>query len=408
MKIGVLIPTLGDRSDFLKFCLSRLKNQTKKADEIALINYKNISGLVDISQRYKVGIKYLIEKGCDLIIFWEDDDYYPLTYIEETVRLWLKHGKPVIFGCKNTVYYHCPSRQYLTTSPMHSSAYCTSVSKYIKYDVCGDNEAYYDVNLWRKNKGIQVKYNKMPIGIKHGEGKCGGSGHRPRAGYYRNSDRSLTYLKENTDEEAFEFYVNKFYKDKKQEVVNIITRTHERSDMFFKCKHSIDSQTYNNINHIIGSDSACRYYPRAIRLNKQVVSGIQPSKTYAAPYNLHLNELAKYVKRGWVMYLDDDDMMYSNSAIDEIMSHADSEDLLILWRVDINGKIVPKEGNMNRIVCGDISGIGFMFHSKYLPVDWGCWSLGDYRVITSLAKKLKTKWINKVFTKTQGFPRRGR
>jgi hypothetical protein len=76
--------------------------------------------------------------------------------------------------------------------------------------------------------------------------------------------------------------------------------------------------------------------------------------------------------------------------------------------VDINGMIVPNTEGFGQIIPGNISGIGFMFHSKHLPVDWGSWNFGDYRVITQLVnKKLQQKWINLVLTQTQGSPNFG-
>jgi len=50
-----------------------------------------------------------------------------------------------------------------------------------------------------------------------------------------------------------------------------------------------------------------------------------------------------------------------------------------------------------------------MFHSKYLPVDWGSWSFGDFRVGRQLlAKGLKPKWIDLILTETQGKPNNGK
>ena len=194
----------------------------------------------------------------------------------------------------------------------------------------------------------------------------------------------------------------------KNELINIITRTHNRPKHYKVCKESIQSQTYKNINHIVGSDVDCNYCDY-IKLELQEV---QPKPdylaSYPAPWNLHLNTLNTYIKDGWVMYLDDDDKFVNSDALDIIVNNIENEDQLILWRVDINGMIVPNSQGFGKIEAGNISGIGFMFHSKHLPVDWGSWNFGDYRVITQLAaKKLQQKWINLVLTQTQGSPNFG-
>ena len=191
-------------------------------------------------------------------------------------------------------------------------------------------------------------------------------------------------------------------------LVNIITRTHNRPKYFKNCRESILNQSHKNINHVVGSDTDCDYYDNYIKLKLQDVQfPAAEYGSYQAPWNLHLNELQKHVKDGWVMYLDDDDKFVSNESLKMIMNNIENEDQMLLWRVDINGWIVPPNESFGKIVAGQISGIGFMFHSKHLPVDWGSWNFGDYRVMTQLAKKLKEKWINVVLTQTQGKPNFG-
>ena len=199
-------------------------------------------------------------------------------------------------------------------------------------------------------------------------------------------------------------------------LVNIITRTHNRHANFIICRESILQQSYKNINHIVGTDTECNYFD-AIKLSPKEVQ--QPQlmpeyKTYPAPWNLHLNELNTYVKNGWISYLDDDDMLSNRNVVKIIVNNIDNDDQLLLWRVNIklsnNNWIVPSNEAFGRkIEAGNFSGIGMMFHSKHLPVDWGSWSYGDFRVVNQLlAKKLKPKWIDLVLTETQGTPNNGR
>jgi GT2 family glycosyltransferase len=198
-------------------------------------------------------------------------------------------------------------------------------------------------------------------------------------------------------------------KNQNNPLINILTRTHDRPKYFKICRESILNQTYKNINHIVGSDMNCDYYSDTIKLILQQSSIIRPDNlaSYPAPWNLHLNELQKHVKEGWIMYLDDDDKFVNSSALKIIVNNIKNENQLLFWRVDINGNIVPSDNGFGKIIPGNISGIGFMFHSKHLPVDWGSWNFGDYRVISSLAQKLQQKWINLVLTQTQGSPNYG-
>jgi len=196
--------------------------------------------------------------------------------------------------------------------------------------------------------------------------------------------------------------------EKSDILINVLTRTHNRPNYFRVCRESILNQTHKNINHIVGSDTECNYYDDYIKLEHQKLDP-QPDRlaSYAAPWNLHLNELAKHVEDGWVMYLDDDDKFIYNNSVETIVNNIENEDEMLLWRVDINGVVYPNDAHFGKIVPGNITGIGFMFHSKYLPVRWYSWNFGDYRVMNELSKKIKQRWINLVLTQTQGKPNYG-
>ena len=194
------------------------------------------------------------------------------------------------------------------------------------------------------------------------------------------------------------------------EKINILTRTYRRPNHFGVCRDSIINQTYKNVNHVVGSEVECDYVDNYIRLSKKEVSKVRPKpSSYPAPWNLHLNELNEHVNDGWIMYLDDDDKFVSNDSLENIVKQIENENQLLIWQVNIGGYfIVPSNNNFGVIKPGNISGIGFMFHSKHLPVDWGSWSFGDYRVINSLSEILEPKFIKGVFTQTQGKPNYGK
>jgi len=212
-------------------------------------------------------------------------------------------------------------------------------------------------------------------------------------------ERLLSFIKNNDNN----------HESNNNPLVNILTRTHDRPKHFKVCQDSILTQTYKNVNHIVGSDIKCDYFSDYIKLDLQEYSTTIPDgpASYPAPWNLHLNELQKYVKGGWIMYLDDDDKFINPDSLKIIVDNIENENQILLWRVDINGQIVPSNDGFGRIIAGNISGIGFMFHSKHLPVDWGSWNFGDYRVISSLTKRLQQKWIDLVLTQTQGSPNYG-
>lgn len=186
-------------------------------------------------------------------------------------------------------------------------------------------------------------------------------------------------------------------------IINIICRTHNRRDYFKVCYDSIKAQTYPNYVIIVGSDVPCDYYPFVIPLKTVDESTTIPPGHYYAPWNRHLETLAKSAVPGFITYCDDDDKYCTPNALGYISKAIQTEDDLILWRVQISpGWIVPSDVNFGkRIVAGDCSGIGFAFHTKHLPIEWGCVSYGDYRVLTQLVNKgLTLRWIDMVLTQT--------
>jgi len=187
----------------------------------------------------------------------------------------------------------------------------------------------------------------------------------------------------------------------KKIVFNILTRTYRRPNSFAVCRKSITDQVYNHhttpivIRHIVGCPEKCEYYPDAMLF--------KPRKEGVRSHNLYMHDLAEAVKEGWIMYLDDDDMFKENTAVEQIIHAIDHEDQLLLWRVTIGKAVVPNNYHFGiDVVKGHISGIGFAFHSKHLPAPWEARSTGDYYVIKYFAERLEMKWIDRIFTGTQG------
>ena len=106
MKTCVLIPTRGDRTKFLNYAKKQLEKQTFQPDEIIIVNDTPKSSDKDITWRYKIGIQRAKEKNCNLIFFWEDDDWYANDYLEWMFNNWKARKFPVIFGVNETYYYH--------------------------------------------------------------------------------------------------------------------------------------------------------------------------------------------------------------------------------------------------------------------------------------------------------------
>ena len=195
----------------------------------------------------------------------------------------------------------------------------------------------------------------------------------------------------------------------KEPIVNILLRTSNRPGYFAECMKSIDEQTYKNINVFVSLDNDhdkytidSKCYP--IRVIREDIKEVK-KENYGRPFpsNLYINELQKHVKDGLIIILDDDDKLSDKNTVKTIVNEYKKGNDLIFWRVNINDKIYPSDLNWTKEpVCGDISGIGFAFDSKY-KYEWEAYKLGDYRIAAKLYKNVKNKsYINKVLTQSQG------
>jgi hypothetical protein len=204
MTIGVIIPTRGNRPVFLHQAKCLLASQTLKPQHVDIVDHPAEGDVIDVAQRYKIGFEKLFAKGCDLVICWEDDDWYAPIYIEIMVNKWILYGKPDLFGIGSTIYYHLISQRYLELChPNRASMFSTAVTKKVlDLDISKSNE-YLDDFLWVKMRGkitartyLIPKSNKpICIGMKHGSTLVAGGAHEPDSKYYTKHDFNYDLLR---------------------------------------------------------------------------------------------------------------------------------------------------------------------------------------------------------------------
>lgn len=311
------------------------------------------------------------------------DDWFAPNYIEEIQKIYRenkdKYSSFVIHA--QPVRMDWPSRKLSEVAPYHdkrTSMFSTLYQREVEYPV------YYGSHgqLWKLVDKVFTLSRGMARWVQHPDSVTTA----------RLKKKKITRV---GNMELYDMNHNWISERNIKPVLNVITRTFKRPQSFKKCRESVTSQTYPNMNHIVGSEVKCTYFPQAIQLKKKTGKWL--------PWNLHMNDLGEQVKTGWVMYLDDDDMFLTKNAADEIMKEATNEDFLLLWRVKLGNVIVPGNKYFGKeIRAGQISGIGFAFHRKHLPVPWEARRMGDYHVISTLAKKLKVVWIDKTLTGCQG------
>ena len=204
MKVGILIPDRSDRGLFLHQAMVMIQRQTVKPDFVELVNDESYLE-TDITWRYKLGIERLKEYGADVIIFWENDDWYSEDYIEQLLKDWEENGKPDLFGYDETIYYNLKTNEKrILKHSNRSSMFCSMITSKLDVSFPEDSYIFLDLHLWRNYKGKAVKPKKITcIGIKHGVGKCGGKAHSKDFKYDCIDDNLLL---ENISEEDRYFY----------------------------------------------------------------------------------------------------------------------------------------------------------------------------------------------------------
>lgn len=211
MKLGVIIPTRGDRPSFLNNCLRMLNAQDRNSSidiDIHIVAFPPKDKDVDITPRYKSGYDYFRGKGYDLLALIEDDDFYAPNYLQVMLAQWDKLGKPDLFGTAKTMYYHIELRAYyIMEHHNRSSAMNTFIKPDMDFEWPVDLEPYLDLHLWKTipNRMIWMPDKWYSVGCKHAIGKTiDGGGHRIHDDEYV----KLRYIHKDTNEQ----YPNGFMK----------------------------------------------------------------------------------------------------------------------------------------------------------------------------------------------------
>lgn len=200
----VIIPDRGDRPQFTEFCLHQLERMTLKPKEIYHIDYKPRLGLKDITQRVRYGVEQAKRDEIDVCFIVENDDFYPADYFER-----MSFDGDFV-GTTRSIYYHIFNNTYehlehRERSSLFNTGFRISALKDFRWP--NDDVPFLDIRLWRHAKRYfkKVKWLHEPVGvgIKHGIGMAGGSGHRRT---FKRQDKDKTFLQSIVDKEAFIFY----------------------------------------------------------------------------------------------------------------------------------------------------------------------------------------------------------
>lgn len=192
-------------------------------------------------------------------------------------------------------------------------------------------------------------------------------------------------------------------------LINILTRTSNRPNAFKRCYDSIHNQTYKNIRHLVSYDDVkdlnyLNNYKNIdlCKINKLKLIYLDESKNpntgKYSPHNLYFNEMHKFIKEGWVMYLDDDDYLANETVLEEIVSSINPNTDFILWQMKfVNGNLIPSNDTINdKPKLGNIGSPCVMFKYNLLNnTIWDGYKCADFRFIYDIYNKSTVKKIIK-------------
>jgi glycosyltransferase involved in cell wall biosynthesis len=198
-----------------------------------------------------------------------------------------------------------------------------------------------------------------------------------------------------------------------KERLNVILRTSNRPQYFYRCIESIKKYapearvhiTIDNINDI----EYVRKYADGIDysyylIDKDVVSDICkkiPIERDPFIFNYYIN-IVKPFLNGWCLFLDDDDELLTDLLFEK------DKNKIYLFKVDVVTKIVPSPRNFgNKPVLNDISSLGIVFHHTQM-VDWTPQRGGDYSFISEIYNNYPSEWIDEIISKVQLSPHFGK
>lgn len=204
-------------------------------------------------------------------------------------------------------------------------------------------------------------------------------------------------------------------------LINVLTRTSNRPIGFKKCYTSVKEQTYKNIRHIVSyDDTKDLWYLEDLDIDLVDVTEIKKVKSIEeadaegnlyAPYNLYCNAMLGQVEKGWVLFLDDDDNLYHNKVIEEIVSKIqanDNEDTIFVWQMRYpDGGLLPtiKQISNQIIKKNNIGSPCYLFHSKFIKdANWDTFKASDFRFLQQLLEHISTRvFLQKVMVQINNY-----
>jgi hypothetical protein len=334
-KIGLITPTRGrEREIFLTHAKWQIQQQTVKPDIALIVDYEPESDNKDITQRYRRGFENLFnEEKCDVVLCWEDDDYYKPNYIEKMIHLWLANNKPVMFGFNNSYYYNINDQKWFNVwHTARASMMNTLVTKEVIKEkwIFPDDDPWTDFRLWTTIKNTKaVKYNEvLCIGIKHNIGMVGGNNH---GSIYQNADtkhivddNGMKWLESQVDIKSIELYrsLSKTYQSPVIKEVDIVVPCNTLNE-------ELRLMTEQFIENLVASETEIKFNIYLLEQNKDI--NYKAVQTIYYDFDFNYNKVMNYgytfCKNQYVCFVNND-VVFEQGWATELIKQIEKHNIL--------------------------------------------------------------------------------
>jgi len=186
-------------------------------------------------------------------------------------------------------------------------------------------------------------------------------------------------------------------------MINILLRTHDRPAKFVECIKSIEKQTYKDWHLLISADNdkaagwvkKLGYNP--IRTDKHKYQKRKEKNRMKKPWNVYFNVLQGKVTKGFIIYMDEDMILYQKNSLQLIADNSHKDKLLIYkYKIRSDIGIRPGRGDWGKPPKRTHINTGCFSHPAKYKVKWRGISAGDYFAVDNLYKRLETTWLDEI------------
>jgi hypothetical protein len=182
-----------------------------------------------------------------------------------------------------------------------------------------------------------------------------------------------------------------------EEKINILLRTHLRPDKFEKSITSILNQTYTNYHIYISYDdeNCLEYLKKYLNYTNITIICVTKKSDDIGFFDLYNNDLLKFVKNDYILFLDDDKYFINNKCFQIINYYCDKNNILVWKLLQADKLIYPTD--LTNIQFGEIDTCSFCFHNMHKDgIFWDSNYGSDYYFFTDLKnqKKINIKFID--------------